>query len=96
MSPSASALNDAVLALAGLQLDEVITSYRTNFMLLGDVGTIPEVTVTIPASDELSIERTKRRVQRTLEPRIKGVQITVVSGTLAGGGEWDRFDFERR
>ncbi len=93
MSPSANARNEAALALANLQLDGVITSYRTNFMNLGDPSVIPEVTVTIAAADELAIERTKRAVQKALEPHIKGVWVTVSLGILPGGGDWNGFQF---
>jgi hypothetical protein len=82
MSPSASVLNDSVLALATLQMDGVITSYRTNFMLLAEAQVVPEVVVTIAADDELAIERTRRTIRKALDSRISGVQITVAPSLL--------------
>ncbi len=82
MSPSASVLNDSVLALATLQLEGVITSYRTNFMLLAESRVVPEVVVTIAADDELAIERTRRTVREALASHISGVQITVAPSLL--------------
>ncbi len=93
MSPSPTDCNEAILALATLQLEGVITSYRTNFMNLREPGVVPEVVVTIKARDELAIERTKRAVQKVLEPHIKGVQVTVSPGILPGGGDGDAFQF---
>ncbi len=82
MSPSASVLNDSVLALATLQMDGVITSYRTNFRLLTEARVVPEVVVTIAADDELAIERTRRTIRKALESHISGVQITVAPSLL--------------
>ncbi len=93
MSPSARARNDARLALATLQLDGVITGWRTNFAEYLAPGWSPQVTVTIAAVDELALERAKRLVERALEPHVRSVQITVTPGVLSGGGEGDRFQF---
>ncbi len=93
MSPSANAYKDAVVALATLQLDGAITGWRTNFSEYGALGWAPRVSVTIAADDELAIERTKRAVQRALEPHITGVEVTVRPGFLLSGGPADRFDF---
>ncbi len=94
MSPSANARNDAMVALATLQLDGAITGWRTNFTGCGALGWTPQVIVTIAADDELAMERAKRAVQRALELHIKGVEITVAPGFLLGGSA-DSFHFDR-
>ncbi len=85
--------NDAIVALAKLQLDGVITGWKTNFAEHREPGWVPQVSVTIAANDELALERTKRTVQKALEPHVRSVQITVTPGVLSGGGEGDRFQF---
>jgi hypothetical protein len=93
VSPSATACNDAMAALAMLQLDGAITGWRTNFIECGSLGWAPRVSVTIAADDELAIERTRRAVRQVLQPHIKGVEVTVEPGFLLVGGPADRFDF---
>ncbi len=92
MSPSTSARNEVRLALVTLQLDGVITGWRTNFAEHDAPGWVPQVSVTIAAADELALERTKRLVGRALEPHIRGVEIIVTPGVLPSG-EGDRFQF---
>ena len=93
MSPSATACNDAMAALATLQLDGAITGWRTNFSEYGALGRAPQVSVTIAADDELAIERTRRAVRQALEPHINDVEVTVEPSFLLSGGPADRFDF---
>ena len=93
MSPSTSARNEARLALVTLQLDGVITGWRTNFAEYQAPGWVPQVSVSIAAADELALKRIPRLVERALKPHIRGVEIIVTPGVLAGGGEGDRFQF---
>ncbi len=95
MSPSANARNNAMVALAKLQLDGVITGWKTNFAEHRGPGWVPQVSVTIAANDELALERTKRAVQKALEPHIKSiqVQVTALPGWRLAGRNDDSFDF---
>ena len=92
VSPSTSARNEARLALVTLQLDGVITGWRTNFAEYQAPDWVPQVSVAIAAADELGLERTKRLVARALEPHLGAVAIVVTPGVLPSG-EGDRFQF---
>ncbi len=76
-----------------MQLDGVITGWKTNFAEHREPGWVPQVSVTIAANDELALERTKRAVQKALEPHIKSIQVTVLPGRPLAGGDGDTFDF---
>ena len=80
-----------MVTLAKLQLDRVIAGWKTNFAEHREPGWVPQVSVTIAANDELALERTKRAVQKALEPHIKDIQVTVLPGRPPAGGD-DSFD----
>ena len=82
-----------MVTLAKLQLDGVITGWKTNFAEHRGPGWVPQVSVTIAANDELALERTKRAVQKALEPLIKSIQVTVLPGRPPAGRDDDSFDF---
>ncbi len=81
-----------MVTLAKLQLDGVIMGWKTNFAEHREPGWVPQVSVTIAANDELALERTKRAVQKALEPHIKSIQVTVLPGRPPAGGDDDSFD----
>ena len=80
-----------MVTLAKLQLDGVIMGWKTNFAEHRGPGWVPQVNVTIAANDEFALERTKRAVQKALEPLIKSIQVTVLPGPPPTG-EDDSFD----
>ncbi len=83
--------NDAILALAQLQIEGVIAGYSTDFPVFEQRGTEPTVVVWIKAKDELSRARAKRQVHKVLAPFVPDAEIIVRSerGPGAGGDDDD-------
>jgi len=58
-------------------LARTATQFDTNFDRVRSFGATPEVWVWIPAQDELSIARTRKRIREALGVNLKGVAVTV-------------------
>ncbi len=71
--------NEAILALAQIQIQGVVAIYSTDFPVFEQRGTEPTVVVWIKVKDNLSRARAKRQVHKALMPFITDAEIIVRS-----------------
>ncbi len=84
LSPSNLALNEAVATLNRMLLARTATQFDTNFDKVRNYGAPPQVWVWIPAQDELSLARMRKRVREALSATLKGVTVTVYPDLSVG------------
>jgi hypothetical protein len=72
-----NATGEAKAELSRLVLEQVITSFETNFHSSKELGFVPQVSVWIEAQDERAMERARRQVLGAIDPFIKGAAVTV-------------------
>jgi plasmid maintenance system antidote protein VapI len=87
LPPNNLALNEAVATLNRMLLARAATQFDTNFDKVRSYGAAPQVWVWIPAQDELSLARMRKRVREALSANLKGVAVTVYPDPSADAHE---------